>query len=428
MQPWRVLIAGLGVTFLVGAACGAGGGGEGGVQAGEVAFGVGRERLQTGDAQGGAGVVNQFGADLLARELGEGNGNVALSPWSVATALGMVRAGAAGATASEIDRVLHVDDPALFHQAMKALTQELASRNGTFQDYGEPRSVKVSAADRAYVQKGLGLEAGFLTELDRSYGASVGTVDYRTDPEAARREINDWVGRQTHGRIPELLGQDVLDALTRLVLVDAVYLNADWQIPFERGATSPAPFHTPGGDVRVPFMNGAGNGRVGDGWKSAVLPYAGNKLALTVVLPDPGNFEKVTGRLAAEGVGMFDAGQPFEINALSLPKFDIASTLNLGKSLSRLGIRNAFTEGADFSAMTREEQVALSHVLHQANITVDEKGTVAAAATGIVAGVTSAPARFERLVVNRPFLFFVRDLPTGAILFAGQVTDPSRKG
>jgi serpin B len=167
---------------------------------------------------------------------------------------------------------------------------------------------------------------------------------------------------------------------------------------------------------------------VGDGWKSAVLPYAGNKLALTVVLPDPGNFAKLTGQLAAEGVGMFDAGQPFEINALSLPKFDIASALNLGRSLSRLGIRSAFTDRADFSAMTRDEHVALSHVLHQANITVDEKGTVAAAATGIVARATAAPARFERLVVNRPFLFFVRDLPTGAILFAGQVTDPSRKG
>jgi serpin B len=397
------------------------------VQSGEVASGVGRERLQAADAQGGAAVVNRFGGDLLAQELGEGKGNVALSPWSVATALGMVRAGAAGTTAGEIDQALHVNDPALFHQAMKALAQELASRTGTFQDYGEPRSVELSAADRAYVQNGLRLEAGFLTELDRSYGASVGTVDYRTDPEAARREINAWVGQQTHGRIPDLLGKDVLDALTRLVLVDAVYLNADWQVPFQRGATAPAPFHAPGGDVRVPFMNGEGNGRVGDGWKSAVLPYAGNKLALTVVFPDPGTFEKLTGRLAAEGVGMFDAGEPFEINALSLPKFDIASAMNLEKSLSRLGIRSAFTDRADFSAMTREEHVTLSHVLHQANITVDEKGTVAAAATGIVARATAAPARFERLVVDRPFLFFVRDLPTGAILFAGQVTDPSRK-
>jgi serpin B len=397
------------------------------VHSGEVISGVGRERLQAGDAQGGAAVVNRFGVDLLAPELGEGKGNVALSPWSVATAVGMVRAGAAGTTAAEIDRVLHIDDPDRFHQTMKALAQELAARNGTFQDSGETKSVEVSAADRAYVQKGLGLEAGFLTELARSYGASVGPVDYRMDPEAARREINAWVGQQTHDRIPELVGKDVLDALTRLVLVDAVYLHADWQVPFQPGATAPAPFHAPGGDVRVPFMNGEGTGRVGDGWKSAVLPYAGNKLALTVVLPDPGNFNRLTGRLAAEGVGMFDAGHPFEINALSLPKFDIASALKLEESLSRLGMRSAFTDRADFSAMTSQEHVALSHVLHQANITVDENGTVAAAATGIVAQATSAPARFERLVVDRPFLFFVRDLPTGAILFAGQVTDPSRK-
>ena len=118
------LIAGLGVTLLA-AACGAGGGGADRVHSGEVASGVGQERLQAGDAQSGAAVVNRFGVDLLAPELGEGKGNVALSPWSVATALGMVRAGAAGTTAGEIDRVLHVDDPSRFHQAMKALAQEL---------------------------------------------------------------------------------------------------------------------------------------------------------------------------------------------------------------------------------------------------------------------------------------------------------------
>lgn len=420
------LIFGLGVTLL-GAACGAGGGGPDRVRSGEVVSDVARERLQAGDAQGGAAVVNRFGVDLLAPELGESKGNVAMSPWSVATALGMVRAGAAGPTAAEIDRVLHIDDPAIFHQAMKALAQELASRNGTFKDSGEAKSVEVSAADRAYVQTGLDFEAGFLTELTRSYGASVGPVDYRTDPEAARKEINTWVGQQTHGRIPELLDKDALDTLTRLVLVDAVYLNADWHIPFQPGATAPAPFHAPGGDVRVPFMNGKANGRVGDGWKSAVLPYAGNKLALTVVLPDAGKFNKLTRRLAVDGVGMFDGGHPFEINALSLPKLDIASALQLEASLSRLGMRSAFTDHADFSAMTRQEQVTLSHVIHQANITVDEKGTVAAAATGIAVEATSAPARFERLVIDRPFLFFLRDLSTGAILFAGQVTDPSRK-
>ena len=381
-----------------------------------------------GDPLSGAAAVNRFGVDLLAPELGESRGNVALSPWSIATALGMVRAGALGTTGTEIDKVLHAPDPAAFHASMRALADALAARNGTFGTGDAARTVELSAADRAYLEQGLNVEAPFLGELARSYRATIGLVDFEKATESARREINGWVGKQTHDRIPELLGQGVLDTLTRFVLVDAVYLKADWQVPFDHAATAPAPFHAAGGDVSVPFMNGEGKGRTGDGWKSAVLPYAGGQLAMTVVLPDPGRFADVTKRLAADGVGLFDGGQPLDINDLSLPKFDFGSSMSLADSLARLGMPTAFTDRADFSAVTRQTPIQLSHVLHQANITVDEKGTVAAAATAVVARATAAPANYRRLVFDRPFLFLVRDVPTGATLFAGQVTDPARKG
>jgi serpin B len=175
-------------------------------------------------------------------------------------------------------------------------------------------------------------------------------------------------------------------------------------------------------------MNGEGKGRKGDDWKSAVLPYAGGQLAMTVVLPDPGRFDDVTQRMSSDGVGLFDGGEPLEIDDLSLPRFDFGSSMSLVDSLAHLGMPTAFTERADFSAVTRQTALELSHVLHQANITVDEKGTVAAAATAAVARATSAPAHYERLVFDRPFLFLVRDVPTGATLFAGQVTNPSKKG
>ena len=381
-----------------------------------------------GDPQRGAAAVNRFGVDLLAPDLGEGRSNVALSPWSIATALAMVRVGAVGTTAAEIDKVLHVDDPGTFPASMRALADALATRNGTFGQGDNARAVELSAADRAFLQDGLQIEAPFLGELARSYQATVGLVDYEKDTEGARKEINAWVGKQTHDRIPALIGPGVLEALTRLVLVDAVYLKADWQIPFEHNATAPAPFHAAAGDVAVPFMNGEGRGRSGDGWKSAVLPYADGHLAMTLVLPDAGRFDDVTKRLAADGVGLFDGGQPLDINVLSVPKFDFGSSMSLADRLARLGMPTAFTDRADFSAITRSTRLELSHVLHQANITVDEKGTVAAAATAVVARATSAPASFERLVFDRPFLFFVRDVPTGATLFAGQVTDPSKKG
>ncbi len=197
--------------------------------------GVTVARQEGGDPAGGAISVNGLGLDLLEANLGLAKGNVALSPWSIATALAMVRLGADGETAAQMDEVLHTGTG--YHDAMNALDQQLATRNGTFQIGDEPGTVELAAANRAFAQADLKFERPFLDGLGRFYGSSLGLVDYRTAAEKARGEINAWVAEQTRQRIPELIARGVLDEMTRLVLVNAVYLKADWKSPFSKEAT-----------------------------------------------------------------------------------------------------------------------------------------------------------------------------------------------
>lgn len=413
---------------MVAAACGRGG-------SSASAAGLARSDVDRapGDADTAPAVdsVNRFGFDLLASYLGVGGGNVVVSPWSIATALAMAHAGAKGDTAAEMERVLHIADPSVIDAAMNAVGLALAARNGSFPSPDDSsRAIELATADRAFVQQDMSLVPAFLDTIARYYGAGVGLVDYAKASEAARQAINGWVKDETYDRIPDLLAKGVLDTWTRLVLVNAVYLRADWAQPFEKGATADGPFHAPAGDVTARFMHAQeqyGLAR-GDGWVAVTLPYAGDQLAMTIVLPDDGRFDAVAGSLAAVLAIVATASTPATVN-LALPKFDIAFLASLRDQLVSLGMVRGFDPDlADYSGMTAEETLYVSDVVHGANLTVDEQGTVAAAATAVIARVTSAPLEVERVTVDRPFLFTLRDVPTGTVLFAGQVTDPTAAG
>ncbi|HEX9258394.1 MAG TPA: serpin family protein, partial [Acidimicrobiales bacterium] len=241
--------------------------------------------------------------------------------------------------------------------------------------------------------------------------------------------INGWVADQTAQRIPELIAQGVLDGMTRLTLVNAVYLKAAWRQPFYEGATKDAPFNRADGSiVDVPLMALSERLRYGkgDGWQAVELPYVGGSLAMTIVVPDRGalaTFEQGFDLATIENV--VAALSPRQVD-LRLPKFDVEQSLQLNDALVALGMPDAFDpDRADFSPMLGTEKLYISDVIHQANMTVDEKGTEAAAATAIVMRATSAPIDPVQLTVDRPFLVLLRDLPTGAILFAGRIADPS---
>jgi serpin B len=342
-------------------------------------------------------------------------------------ALAMARAGAKGTTAAEVDAVLHVADPAALHDAMNGLDRALAERNGSFPNPkgGAELSVQLSSANRAFVQEGLRVEPSFLDTLASRYGVGVGLVDYEHAAENARVEINAFVAKQTRDKIPELIGKDELDAATRLVLVNALYLNADWAIPFSKETTALGTFHAPGKDVQVPLMHSPALHRyaAGDGWRAVNLDYAGGQLTMTILLPDAGRFDEVASHLDTT---LLDGttGDRFPNAILTLPRFHVMKQLSLAAQLSTLGMPTAFSDKADFTGITTQEPLVLDDVIHQADVQVDEQGTVAAAATADTFRTSGAPIGDE-LLVDRPFLFFVRDKLSGAILFAGQVTDPS---
>ena len=358
-------------------------------------------------------------------------GNLALSPYSVAVALGMTLPGAGGRTAAEMRDVLGVTSDARFHDGLNALTAYIEGLAGP-QDRtdGSKAELGLDAANQLYGQEGVGWERDFLDLLAREYGAGLRIVDYQSAHEQARVLINDWVAGRTHDRIPELIPAGVLDGLTRLVLVNALYLKAPWEVPFEKSLTESAPFHRPDGssinvDTMVQPLLTTTTAR-GDGWQAARLPYAGRTLAMTLLLPDPGRMREVERWLTSGGLAdVLSAGEPAMLE-LRLPKWTFRTQAPLNGVLQELGMRTAFEpHEADFRPMTREDlDLYVSAVLHECFVAVDEEGTEAAAATAVVMRETSAPVT-EPFHVDRPFLFVIHDVEHGTPLFLGRVDDPS---
>ncbi len=387
---------------------------------------VARVSANPADAALAGSAINAFGLELYAK-LAAGTPNAVISPASIALALGMARAGAKGQTAAEMDAVLHNLASDANASWLNALDAALATRSGTFKDdSGNDLAVTLRIANAPFAQKGMALQQAYLDALAARYGAGLRLVDYITATETARKAINGWVSDQTEQRIPELLQPGVLDDMSRLTLVNAIYLKAAWQDPFEVSATADGAFTTADGKtVTVPLMHATTSLRYakGAGWQAVEIPYIRGSLAMTVILPD---------NLTAFEQG-FDGAKLDAITSaladtqvtLTLPKFSIETKAELGKLLETLGMPTAFSDKADFSGITTAEQLAISAVIHQANIDVDEKGTTAAAATAVVLRATAMPAQPVAFTADRPFLFALRDVPTGTALFIGRVGDPS---
>jgi serpin B len=389
---------------------------------------VDRVEVDPARANVAAEAINAFGADLH-RRLAEADprGNLVFSPASILLALAMTRAGAAGPTATEMDQVLHIADAEEFFTACNALDAALGDVSGRVQNAsGDEEELTLEVANSLWPQSGFDFEQAFLDLLAREFDTGVYVVDYRTDPEVARVAINGWVDEHTAGRIPQLLGEGTVTPASRLTLVNTVYLKAPWLRAFEESATSTAPFTTADGStVDVEMMHATrhlGYG-TGDGWQAVELPYAGDRLAMLLVLPD-GDAASLEAANFTWPATTELAGQKVR---LGVPRWDIETSASLGDVLAALGMPTAFTEDADFTGMTTEEPLYIGAVIHQANITVDEAGTEAAAATAVVMEAGAAPSADQPPVVtfDRPFLFAVRDTRTGAILFQGRVANPS---
>jgi serine protease inhibitor len=386
-----------------------------------------RAAADPADAVKAGAAIDDFGFELL-RAATHGDENAVLSPTSIVLALAMARPGARGETAAQIDTVLHQVASDGNASWLNALHAALATRTGTFKDIsGKDQQVTLRIANAPFAQLDEDWNPDYLNALASRFGAGVRLVDYRSAAEAARKAINGWVSDQTEQRIPELLQQGVLDDLTRLVLVNAIYLKAAWQTPFTAEATAAAPFtRLDGSALDVPTMHLTEEllYASGTGWQAVELPYVGGDLAMTIIVPD--DLAAFQAKLDGTAfVAITTALAVHEVN-LSLPKFGIETKSDLATVLPAMGMPLAFDpNAADFSGMTTQERLYISAVIHQANIDVDEKGTTAAAATAVVMRAGAVPGGLVTLKVDRPFLFALRDLKTGAVLFLGRVVEPA---
>jgi len=370
------------------------------------------------------GSMAAFAADLWPHLAGPGD-NLALSPYSIAVALAMTVNGAAGETRRQMLDVLHIDSLAAFNAGLAALTQDVEALAGDVENStGKPGQVSLTAANALFGDRAETWSKAFLTVLAKQYGAGMRAVDFRHAPEAARSAINDWTSAQTRGRIPQILPEGSLDVLTRLVLVDALYFKAPWDLAFEKHGITRARFHlSPNTTVGVDMMSSTENASyvAGAHYRGARIPYAGRELAMTVVLTD-GDEATALGELLPD----LDRSAEHRPVALSMPRWTFRVASDLTDPLEALGMSLAFDEmRADFSAMTTDEPLHVADVLHQTYMAVDEQGTEAAAATAVVMDAVSGVANPETVVLDRPFLFAIHDVAHGTPLFVGRVADPS---
>jgi len=360
-------------------------------------------------------------AGRILEQLSTAQPTLTLSPFSISDALAMTYAGARGQTASELAGALNITlPPAGLFPAWGALAGSLAHVN-------QPGAA-LSVANALYGQQGMAFQTAFLTLLARYYGAGVRTVDFEHAAAQAVSEINAWVSQQTNAKIPVLLSPGDVDARTRLVLVNAVYLNAKWAVPFTKENTAPAPFHAPGGTVNVATMNRIGRFgyRRHSGYAVLELPYRGGRLAFDVLLPDPGRLPALLHALARGGLPAAVSGLQDQPVQVALPKLTLRTRFELAATLGALGMPVAFTDRADFSGIAGTPgDLRISNVIHEAYMRVDEAGTEAAAATAVGIATEAAPGPAPiQFRIDRPFVFVLRDTSTGAILFTGTVSQP----
>jgi serpin B len=342
-----------------------------------------------------AASINAFAFDLL----GQIDGQTVFSPASISLAFVLLEAGAGGASREGLNTVFHL--PETPQSAFGAWQNRVNGIEG------------VRLANRLWAQQGLELNEDYAAGLKSSLGAEVGRVDFTS---GGRDEVNAWVSEQTEDKIPELLREGTVGPATRLVLTNAVYFLGAWQTPFDKALTAPAVFHAPEGEVDVPTMRQLEwmPYYEGDGVQAVRLPYEEGVSAVVVLAdeaPTLASFATLTSEMRNSRV------------ELSLPRFELRWQASLKAPLSALGLGGLFADGADLSGIS-DEPLLVDDCVHEAWMRVDEKGTEAAAATGILVKATSIPPPPMVMTVDRPFHFVVVDDESGAILFVARVENP----
>ncbi len=369
-----------------------------------------------------------FGLALGRRaDIASSDGNSFFSPHSIAVAFGMLYGGASGTSKTDLAKTFGIslaDDA--FHATRNSIGLNLESRAISGGQGSDGKGFRLTVENSFWGEKSWSWETPYLDVLAKNYGAGINLVDFKADFEGSRKTINAWTAEHTEERILDLLPERSLSDDSRFVLVNAVFFNAAWKEEF---AVTTMPFNGPAGVKTVPAVTHESKYRYlkTDEAEVVSVPYEGEKIELVAILPkDLSAFEA---RLDAAALRDLFANESPAPVILTMPKLTIeGATLSLKNELSALGLASVFHEdAADFSKMTKSGALVIDNVYHQAKLKLDEKGTEAVAATAIVGsdlvseeiGPTPIPMN-----VDHPYLIFIRDIPTGEILFQGRIVQP----
>ena len=367
----------------------------------------------------------QFALEL-SKQLSKEPGNQFYSPGSISTALGMAYVGARGETAQQMAKTLHFSGP------QENLPAAFAELNKTLNAGAAAGGYQLSIANRLWGQRGQDFVPAFLATVRDQFDAELAAVDFVQDSEGTRQLINTWVADKTQQKITNLIPAGSLTPLTRLVLTNAVYFKGDWAKPFSKPATQEANFHvTSDKTTRAPQMAQTTEFGywAGDGLKLLELNYAKCDLSMVVILPETvDGLPELEAQLSAAKLDQWIKNlRPTKVQVF-LPRFKATSEFSLKDVLAKLGMPLAFDPaGADFSGISSGEKFSISAVIHKAYVDVNEEGTEAAAATGVVMVARAAirPQAPPVFRADHPFLFLIRDRQSGSILFLGRMQNPN---
>ena len=370
---------------------------------------------------------SEFAFELY-QELKDTDGNLFYSPYSISLALAMTYAGARSETEEQMSDTLHfLLSQERLHPAFNGLDIELASR-GEGAKGKDDKGFRLNIVNAIWGQKDYAFLPEFLDVLAENYGAGLRILDFMTEPEKSRITINDWVSDQTEGRIKDLIPQGMIDALTRLVLTNAIYFNAAWQFPFNEEATFEGTFHLlDDGTTTVPMMRltKSFGYAEGDDYQAVELAYDGQELSMIILLPKDGQFESFENSMDYLAIEEIISALAYQPVSLTMPKFEFESEFSLKEALATMGMPIAFSANADFSGMTGNRDLSIYEVIHKAFVAVDEAGTEAAAATAVIMRETAMPGIPIEVTIDQPFIFLIRDIETNTILFIGRVVNPA---
>jgi len=369
-----------------------------------------------------SGVVQgngHFAVDLY-RQLSTVDGNLFFSPYSISSALAMTYAGSGGNTQVQMAQALH------FSLEYERLHPAFSYLDAAVKQAGIESGVQLRIANTLWPQKGEKLLKEFTSLVRKAYGVRIKTVDF-AEEEKVRFKINAWVEEKTESKIKDLITPGVLDSLTRLVLVNAIYFYGDWLRKFDPNLTAEAPFFGKDGEGMVQMMAQRNSFRYAkrDNLQVLELPYTGSGVSMLILLPGekeglPELEESITRENLADWMAALEETEV----ELSLPKFELSSAFRLDDALKILGMVDAFSHQADFSGMNGRQDLFISAALHKAFLSVNEEGTEAAAATAVVMTLKSVPFPAVVFRADHPFVFLIHENRTGSILFMGRFTTP----